>query len=154
MSLIKYILNKPRTGSYLRELCCFGLKPTETDTRLVLEIMKIINEYSEDDLTYYKTHLLDICKQLSQNKPITAIDNPMMFNEYISHDKSHYQSTRLGSVFSDDAGNSWYDIDHIPSLWMKFLRWINNKIPISKSHLLYYIKEFPYTPKYDSFLNS
>lgn len=158
MSIIRYLTQKKANVGYcLKELSTIGMKSDEPDTLLVIEVMNILNKHDNDDKTYSKWNCLDICKQLMYGSPLSPIENPTYTGEYIAHDKHHWQSTRLGSLFSQDCGESWYDIN-CESWKMKFFRFIARRFDKTpnwiKPYLLYYVREFPYTPRYDKFLNS
>lgn len=154
MSIIKYLAKqKPTNGFYLKELSIAGLKPDQDQTLLILEVMQVIKKHEDKD-SYSAWHSLDICKQLMYGAPITPIDNPTQTGEYIAHSGSEWQSTRLGSLFSQTGGVSWYDINHT-SIKNRVCRFIYkiHKFKFLKPHLLYYVSEFPYSPAYDRFLN-
>lgn len=158
MSIIKFLAKqKPTNGYYIKELTMAGLKHDQPQTHLILEVMHVIKKHEDDNETYSVWHCLDICKQLMYSTPITPIDNPSETGEYIAHSKTEWQSTRLGSLFTRDGGNSWYDISHA-SLKNRVCRaiskWFTKTPEFLKPHLLFYVKEFPYTPPYDKFLNS
>jgi hypothetical protein len=152
MSLIKYILNKPTSGSYIKELSLFGLNPDTIEVYAVLEIMKILNKYSKDDACSYSTDtLLEICKQLNSNRPLTPVGNPTITGEYIAHTKSRWQSTRASELFTENGGESWYNLNYHSSLaefihrifkfkWL--LKFINPPI------------RFPYSSPNDKFSNN
>jgi hypothetical protein len=44
--------------------------------------------------------------------PLSPIDSPITTGEFISHTKKNLQSSRCNSLFSDNYGATWYDIDN------------------------------------------
>ena len=106
----------------------------------VIEMMK---QFAEEGHSGYSAHLvLHIFERLASFKPLTPLDNPMENSEF--HCVSQYsgtppmttlQSTRKSSVFSDDGGKTWYDIDKKLPRWKKLL------------HIRRAYVTFPYMPK-------
>lgn len=83
---------------------------------------------------------LHLFKRLAAYKPIHPIPNPMESNEYIDHTgisggQPTFQSTRYSSVFSEDGGKRWYDINlRVP----KWKQWLG----VKRAYIT-----FPYLPK-------
>jgi len=149
MSLIKYLLNKPTSGSYIKELSLYGLTPDKIEVSVILEIMQILNKYSTHGF-YSNDIILDICKQLNSNRPLTPVDNPTITGEYVAHTKSRWQSTRAFELFSENSGKSWYNLNY-HSLLAEFLYRI-----FKFKWLLKFINppvRFPYSNPNDKFLN-
>jgi len=70
--------------------------------------------------------VLTIFNRLARYKLLNPLPNPTKTREYIDHSDSHggnpvWQSTRLSSVFSDDGGKTWYDIDKRVPWWKRIL---------------------------------
>jgi hypothetical protein len=83
---------------------------------------------------------LELFERLARYRPLTPIDNPLNKHEYVDHGNVTdgdltYQSTRLSSLFSEDGGKSWYDIDLPIPRWK---RWFGAR----RAYVV-----FPYTPK-------
>lgn len=148
MSLIKTIREKNgRIGSYLKELSLRGIDINSDQADLIIAIMTLINKADiESRSTYSVWDSLDICKKLMYGKPLTPLDNPKITGEFIAHTDTHYQSTRLGSLFSDDAGKTWYDIDKFSmkvAICRFFVSFLNLNAKKYKKYILPYV-EFPY----------
>ena len=112
----------------------------------VIEMMK---QFAEEGHSGYSAHLvLHIFERLASYRPLTPLDNPMEKSEYhcVSYASgtppmTTLQSVRRSSVFSEDGGKTWYDIDKKLPRWKTLLR----KLHIPISHLAYIT--FPYMPK-------
>ena len=151
MSLIAYVRKslKPTPNIY-KELSLANLLNTEIGNA-VLEINKTL-QATDPDL---HEMVLEITLKLIQNKPLSQIYNPVEHQEFtfVSTNKDGLitlQSNRLLSLFSDDNGLSWYDIDIKPPFrW--FWSYLNKSIFIKpgriknliKKRLLHYV-DFPY----------
>jgi len=151
MSLIAYVRqnSKPASNVY-KELSLIGMLNTEPGDA-VIEISKILQAVD------ISTHpmILKMALQLAENKPLSPIYHPVKHNEFVitgikKDGLMILQSTRLPSLFSDDGGMNWYDIDIKPSFrW--FWSYLNKNIFIKpgriknliKKRLLYYV-DFPY----------
>lgn len=103
----------------------------------VIEMMK---QFAEEGHSGGSAHLvLHIFERLARYRPLTPLDNPMKASEFIDHTSISggqltYQSTRLSSLFSEDGGKKWYDIDRRVPRWKRWLR-------IRRSYIT-----FPYMP--------
>lgn len=69
--------------------------------------------------------VLTLFSRVAAYKPLTPFRHPMKTGEYIDHTdisggQPVYQSTRVSSVFSEDGGKTWYDIDQKIPLWKRF----------------------------------
>jgi hypothetical protein len=89
----------------------------------VIEMMK---QFAAEGNSGYSAHLcLSLFERLARFRPITPIENPMIHGEY--NDVSSYsqtqtfQGTRLSSLFSEDGGKRWYDIDKRIPKWKRLL---------------------------------
>lgn len=115
-------------------------------------VMEMMKQFAEEGHSGYSAHLvLHIFERLASYRPLTPLENPKETGEY--HDVSGpsgtdegrtLQSLRKSSVFSEDGGKTWYDIDKKLSRtrrWTLRLRAIG--IPVS--HRAYI--SFPYMPK-------
>lgn len=89
----------------------------------VMELMKVFAAQGHSGGSAHMT--IDLFRRVASYQVLSPLKNPMEAKEYIDHSDSHggnpvYQSTRKSSVFSEDGGRTWYDIDkRIP--WWK--RW-------------------------------
>ena len=104
----------------------------------VVEMMK---QFADEGHSGYSAHLcLSIFERLARFLPLTPIENPMIDGSFIDHSdisggNPTFQSNRLSSLFSEDSGKRWYDIDKRLPRWK---RWLGARRA--------YIK-FPYMPK-------
>lgn len=150
MSLIKNVREKNRKiGSYLKELSLRGIEINSDQADLIIAIMTLINVAdAESRSTYSVWDSLDICKKLMYGTPLTPLDNPKTTGEFIALNDKDLQSSRLGSLFSQDGGETWYDIDKL-SFKVMFWRFVVEFLKLNpkkhKKRLLPYVK-FPYDP--------
>lgn len=112
-------------------------------------VMAMMKQFSDEGHSGYSAQLvLGIFKRVASFRPLTPLDNPLKDGEF--HDVSApsgtmlgttLQSTRLSSLFSEDCGKTWYDIDkELPRVrrWLLKLR-----LPISRRAYV----SFPYLPR-------
>lgn len=141
MGLLKYFRQDPGVGWYTKELSLAGFKHDGRDTKFILEVLSLINKSNLDNVIYD----LDVIKNLYFSQPLTNLENPTYFNEYIVTNDHTWQSNRLGSLLSQDQGKTWYDINKL-TFKMKIFRFIHKHIKkLDKKYLLYYVN-FPYNP--------
>lgn len=134
MSLVGYAEEELRRAGFFEEDSYYAgmIGPA------VVEMMK---QFAEEGHSGYLAHIvLQIFERLARFRPLTQIDNPMILNEFLDHTEisgghATFQSTRLSSLFSEDGGKRWYDIDKRLPRWKKWLR-------IRRSYI-----NFPYMPK-------
>ena len=105
-------------------------------------VMQMMEQFSSEGHSGCSADIcLGLFQRLARYKLLVPINNPMESGEYMDHsDKSGYtcyQSTRLSSLFSNDGGKNWHDIDG-PT----FPRWIQ----LILRRPCPYVK-FPYLPK-------
>lgn len=104
----------------------------------VLEMMK---QFAEEGHSGGSAPLvLGIFSRLASYRPLTPITDPMDLKEYLDHSEisgGHltYQSTRLSTLFSEDGGKRWYDLDKPIPRWK---RWFG----VRRAYV-----SFPYMPK-------
>lgn len=104
----------------------------------VIEMMK---QFATEGHSGYSARLcLSVFGRLARFRPLTPIENPMLGKEFIDHTDisgGHptLQCTRLSSLFSEDGGKRWYDLDKRIPRWK---RWFGVRRA--------YVK-FPYMPK-------
>ena len=104
-------------------------------------VVEMVKQFAAEGHSGYSASLcLYLFKRVAAFKPLTAIDNPMIDNSFIDHTSISggnltYQSTRYSSLFSEDGGKRWYDINlKVP----KWRRWFGQR--------RVYVK-LPYLPK-------
>jgi len=104
-------------------------------------VLEMVKQFADEGHSGYSAMLcLHLFKRLAAFKPINPIPNPMEANEFIDHTSisgNHptFQSTRISSLFSEDGGKRWYDIDKRLPKWK---RWLG----IRRAYV-----KFPYLPK-------
>jgi hypothetical protein len=82
------------------------------------------NELPEPDS---KLDIISYLARLSIELPLTSLDNPIDTFELIRHSETSFQSSRLKSLFTHDAGQHWYDLD-LDNNYHKFFRYIYKHI--------------------------
>ena len=103
-----------------RELKAAGLFDSDSDYggelgSAVLELVKAFAAQGHSGCSAGMT--LELFGKVAAWKPIMPLKNPMETGEYIKHDYNSHeghpvmQSTRRSSVFSNDGGKTWVDID-------------------------------------------
>jgi hypothetical protein len=104
----------------------------------VIEMMK---QFATEGHSGYSANLcLSVFERLARFRPLTPTENPMIDGSFLDHTDisgGHptYQSTRLSSLFSEDGGKRWYDLDKKIPKWKRLLR-------IRRAYV-----KFPYVPK-------
>lgn len=130
----------------LKELSMANLLDTD-DGDAIIAIDKILKSIHPGDREW----ILSLSKKLNNHEPISYLDCPLSDMNFIilnDNNLARLQSTRLLSLFSDDHGASWYDIDITPKFrwfWKPINKYLNLKwIQLFvKKQLLHYV-EFPY----------
>lgn len=108
-------------------------------------VLKMVEQFAEEGHSGYSAHLcLHLFSRVAAFKPLNPLRNPMENGEYIDHtsiSSGHpaYQSTRRSSVFSEDRGKTWYDLDLKPPKWKRILAKV---LPLSGRVYI----TFPYKP--------
>ena len=104
-------------------------------------VLKMIKQFAKERHSGWSAVLcLYLFERLAQFKPIRPIENPMINSEYVDQTKANggklmYQGTRLSTLFSEDGGKTWYDIE------LKLPRW-KRLLGIRRAYVT-----FPYSPK-------
>jgi hypothetical protein len=106
-------------------------------------VVEMMRQFAEEGHSGYSAHLvLHIFERLASYRPLTPLDNPMEKGEYHCVSEASgtppmttLQSLRKSSVFSEDSGKTWYDIDKKRTRWER----------ITRSRRAYIT--FPYMPK-------
>lgn len=70
--------------------------------------------------------VIDLFRRVASYQVLSPLKHPMVSKEYIDHSDTHggnpvFQSTRKSSVFSEDGGKRWYDIDKRVPRWKRLL---------------------------------
>lgn len=110
-----------------RELRAAGLfdKDSDYDGMLGDAVMELVKVFAAQGHSGASAHMtIDIFMRVAAYQPLVALKNPMTTGEFIDHSDIHggnpvYQSTRKSSVFSEDGGKTWYDIDKRVPLWKR-----------------------------------
>ncbi len=93
--------------------------------KIGIAALEMIKQFSSEGHSEQSAGLcLSIFERLARFKPLSPIENPMIDGSFVDHTnisdrKSTFQSTRLSSLFSNDNGKTWYDIDRKVPLWKK-----------------------------------
>jgi hypothetical protein len=104
----------------------------------VVEMMK---QFAEEGHSGYSAHLcISLFERLARFKPLIPLDNPMVDGSFIDHTNISggqltYQSNRYSSLFSEDGGKRWYDINITIPRWKRIFG-------IRRAYIT-----FPYMPK-------
>jgi hypothetical protein len=90
----------------------------------VMELVKVFAAQGHSGSSAHMT--ISLFHRVASYKLLAPMKNPMVTGEYIDHSDTHggnpvYQSTRLSSVFSEDGGKTWYDIDKRIPRWKRWL---------------------------------
>ena len=109
----------------LREFKLGGLNvedPQEYEDHVAVHVLQLLELFSREGHSGFSASLaIHWFKNLASYKPITPLLNPMETGLY--HDVSEFNmkpgkqtlhSTHVFSVFSEDGGKTWYDIDREP----------------------------------------
>ena len=88
----------------------------------VLELVKVFAAQGHSGGSADATLCL-FCR-VAAYRPLVAIKNPMLTGEYIDRAESNsghplLQCTRVSTVFSEDGGKRWYDIDTRVPRWKR-----------------------------------
>jgi hypothetical protein len=99
------------------ELQRAGLFDTNGDYGGMLgtEILKLVQVFSEQGHSGFSAQMtIDILDKLLRFQPLTPITNNPV--EWMEVSDNLWQNRRQGSLFSHDAGKTWYDTDK-PRTW-------------------------------------
>jgi hypothetical protein len=99
-----------------RELRDSGLLGQDSDYagmvgKAVLDLVKV---FAAQGHSGHSAHMvIEIFSRVASYQLLGPLKNPMETKEYleVSDDPPLFQSTRKSSVFSEDGGSHWYDID-------------------------------------------
>lgn len=106
-------------------------------------VIEMMEQFAKEGHSGYSAHLvLHIFERLASFRPLTPLEDPRDKNEFHCVSEcsgtpplTTLQSLRVSSVFSEDGGKTWYDIDKKRTLLEKLMR--SRRAYIS----------FPYMPK-------
>ena len=134
MSLVAYAEDELKRAGYFDEDSDYG----GMIGTAVLEMVKQMASEGHSGNSHFTC--LSLFNRLARFRPLTPIQNPMLDNSYIDHTSLSggtptYQSNRLSSLFSEDGGKRWYDIDKRLPKWK---RWLG----IRRAYV-----KFPYMPE-------
>lgn len=142
MALVEYAEKELRAAGWFNE---------DSDYRGSVgpAVLEMVKKFAEEGHSGASAGLcLHLFRKLAAFQPLTPLANPMETGEF--HDvsgpsgtiaMSTLQSTRLSTLFSEDSGKTWYDLDKKLSSWRRWLR----KAGLPVSHRAYVT--FPYTQK-------
>jgi len=144
MSLVQ-LASEPSSIHPVKELALAGLLNKEEGST-ILDIYKLLINYPLD----MRIDIISKIKNICLNIPISPLDDPNYTCEYINHGNNVLQSTRLPSLFSNDNGLTWHDLDKRPNdyyFWYELNRlippiFVKTKQKVAKRKL--YFVEFPY----------
>jgi hypothetical protein len=110
-----------------RELRDAGLfdEGSDYDGMLGESVLELVRTFAAQGHSGFSAHLtIDLFRRVAAYQILTPLKNPMESGEYIDHSDISggpcFQSTRKSSIFSEDGGKTWYDIDRkVP--WYKRL---------------------------------
>lgn len=136
MGLFKLFKTKPdeitiepaTTGRVLKETSELKLEPSEREILLDLYQTIMSLDDQENRLTF-----ISYLSRLILDLPLTPVEDPIQTDEYIAHTNNRLQSSRCKSLWTYDAGQTWYDIDNDMTSH-KFYRWIYKKVFDSSSN--------------------
>lgn len=110
----------------LREAGLFD-KDSDYDGMLGEAVLELVKAFAAQGHSGMSAHMtIDLFRRVASYQILNPLKNPMASGEYLDHtDISDgnlvFQSTRKSSVFSEDGGKTWYDIDkHVPR-WKRWL---------------------------------
>jgi hypothetical protein len=89
----------------------------------VMELVKVFAAQGHSGCSAGMT--IDVFRIVARYGLLNPMKNPMQTGEYMevghlsSDNRPMYQSTRKSSVFSDDGGKTWYDIDKLVTWWKR-----------------------------------
>jgi hypothetical protein len=111
-----------------RELRAAGLFDKDSDYggglgESVLELVRVFAAQGHSGMSAQMT--VSLFSRVAAYRPLTPLKNPTVSGEYLVVDErmtaggSVWQSTRKSSVFSNDGGKTWYDIDKRVPWWKR-----------------------------------
>ena len=90
--------------------------------KCALELIKVLASQGHSGNSLEAT--VELFTKLAGRELLTPIHNPMVTGDWVDRTEmsgySLYQSTHNSSLFSDDGGLTWWDVDLEPTPWEKF----------------------------------
>ena len=110
-----------------RELQEAGLFDKDSDYsgmigNAVLDLVKMFS--SQGHSGFSAEYTLHIFNKVISYHPLVPLKNPIITKEYMEVGEDVWQSTRLFSVFSNNQGKTWYDINGKKTWANKFMKFI------------------------------
>jgi hypothetical protein len=130
--------------SYARkELQRAGLfdKNSDYDGILGDVVLRMVRQFSKEGHSGYSAFCaINLFRRVVQYMPLTSIEHPVEIDYIVVRDgrtdnKPVYQHCRLSSLFSEDYGKTWYDLDGKKTVLEKLFK--------RKGHVV----KFPYLPE-------
>lgn len=109
----------------LREAGLFD-KGSDYDGMLGEGVMELVRVFAAQGHSGYSAGAtIALFKQVASYNLLNPLKNPMIAGEYLDHTDTSggvptFQSTRKSSVFSEDGGKTWYDIDKRIPRWKRW----------------------------------
>lgn len=85
----------------------------------VMELVKVFAAQGHSGMSAHMT--IDLFHRVASYKTLVPLPDPMIATEYQHVHEQTLQSTRRSSVFSEDSGKTWYDIDKRIPWWKQWL---------------------------------
>lgn len=129
-----------------RELREAGLMDKDSDYAGMLGegVLALVKVFAEQGHSGFSAHMaIKAFSRVAAFKPLNPINNPKLTGDYIEVHEGTLQSTRRFSLFSDDGGATWYDLDGKPQWWQRPLRWLRSRGVRVPSRLIRAYVEFP-----------
>jgi hypothetical protein len=107
-----------------RELRAAGLFDEDSDYGGMLgpDVLELVRTFAAQGHSGCSAHIaIDLFRRVASYQILTPLKNPMISGEYMEVSGGVLQSTRKSSVFSNDAGKTWHDIDKRVPRWKQLL---------------------------------
>src|ERR1051325_7595598 len=107
-----------------RELREAGLFDKDSDYEGMLGegVMELVRVFAAQGHSGFSAQCtIDLFRRVASYQVLTPLKNPMETKEYQEVYENTLQSTRKSSVFSEDGGKTWYDIDKRVPWWKRWL---------------------------------
>jgi hypothetical protein len=116
-----------------RELRAAGAFDEDSDYGSMVgkDTLELVKTFASQGHSEGSAHLVvDLFRRVALYGVLTPLKNPMQTGEYIEVSEYYntgmdklrvFQSTRRHSLFSEDGGKTWYDIDKRAPWWKRML---------------------------------
>lgn len=107
-----------------RELRAAGLFNKDSDYNGMLgeSVVELVKVFAAQGHSGYSAHCaIDLFKRVASYQLLSPMKHPKTTGEFMDVGNGLLQSTHKSSVFSDDGGVRWYDIDKRVPRWRKLL---------------------------------